>query len=332
MKAFVTGSTGLLGSNLVFALLDAGHEVKCLVRDLEKAKAVFGEAKVKLVKGDMRSVEEFAASLAGSDVLFHAAAYFREYYQPGRNEQVLRQTNVIGTIRLFLQAERHNVGRIVYVSSSGIVGQRPGGQPGDENTPPGEAITWNRYFYSKLVVDSAIKEFQKEHAIKIVQILPGWMFGPNDRGPTGSGQLVLNYMKCRIYARICGGSNAVDARDVAAAMITAAERPNADGKYLVGGHYVTFDEIMTDLEKITGIPAPRVRLPFAVALVLAEISYIYGSLTNTPVLVTPETVRVMDAELKVDSSKAMSELGVRFRPFIETLRDEVAWFRAHGYV
>lgn len=330
MKAFVTGGTGLLGSNLVLALLSRRHEVRCLVRDTEKARRIFGDLPIEFVQGDMRDTDAFSEALKGSNVLFHAAAYFREYYQPGRNTDDLRLINVEGTVKLFEHAERRGVERIVYVSSSGVIGTKPEGEAGDEDTPPGKAVNWNRYFRSKLEAQTAIADFQRRHSIDIVQILPGWMFGPGDRGPTGSGLLVLSYLRREIHALIDGGSNVVDARDVADAMISAAERGRAGQKYLVGGRYVTFKDIMDDLEQVTGIPGPRFRIPFALALLFSVISFKYGLLLQKTVFITPESVRIIHARLRVDSSRAENELGAGFRPFVQTLRDEVEWVRGNG--
>ena len=87
MKAFVTGSTGLLGNNLVRQLVDQGHQVKGLIRSPEKAERLLGDLDVERVQGDMREVSGFAPELAGCDAVFHTAAYFREYYQPGRRRR-----------------------------------------------------------------------------------------------------------------------------------------------------------------------------------------------------------------------------------------------------
>jgi dihydroflavonol-4-reductase len=331
MKTFVTGATGLLGNNLVQTLLDAGHEVKCLIRSRAKAARTFGSRPVKLVEGDMKNVEGFAAEMKGCDVVFHTAAYFREYYQPNSSDLEMRAINHEGTIKLLTQAQARGVRRVVYVSSSGVIGSKQAGKPGDENTPPGDAVRWNRYFASKVETGKAIEEFEKHQSIEIIQILPGWMFGPGDRGPTGSGQLVLNYLKGKILAEIDGGSNSVDARDVATIMLRAAEGAKAGSRFLAGGHYVTFHEIMRDLEAVSGVPGPRIQLPYSVALGLSWVSFGFGLLTRREVMVTPETVRVMHARLKVDSSKAERELGASFRPFQDTLRDEVRWFRENGY-
>lgn len=104
MRAFVTGSTGLLGSNLVRELLAEGHRVTALVRSRAKAARVFAGLDVALIEGDLADVAAFAPALAGHDVLFHTAAFFREYYQPGDHWPTLKALNVDSTMALLRAA------------------------------------------------------------------------------------------------------------------------------------------------------------------------------------------------------------------------------------
>src|SRR5262245_22362257 len=99
-RAFVTGATGLLGNNLVRALLARGFEVRGLVRSLEKGRALLGDTSVRLVQGDMLDVAGFASAIDGCDYVFHTAAYFRETFGPGRHDAMLRAVNVDGTMAL----------------------------------------------------------------------------------------------------------------------------------------------------------------------------------------------------------------------------------------
>lgn len=195
MKAFVTGATGLLGNNLVRELIRRRHEVKALVRSEEKAKKLFGDLPVDYVKGDMEDVAAFAGEIGGCDVLFHTAAYFREYYQPGEDHwSKLRRVNVDGSIEILKAAEEAGVRRAIYVSSSGVIGPKPDGSAGDETCPPHPVTEGNLYFKSKVLADAAVDEFTRTHRMEVLQILPGWMFGIGDAAPTSAGQLVLDFL------------------------------------------------------------------------------------------------------------------------------------------
>jgi len=139
MRAFVTGSTGLLGNNLVRSLLQAGHEVLALARSKDKARRELGDTTARIIIGDVRNLADFAYDLKGVDVLFHTAAYFREYYNPGDHSNAVELTNVTGTMDLAQPAHAIGVEKMIFTSSAGIIGMQPDGTPGDEQTPPGRS-------------------------------------------------------------------------------------------------------------------------------------------------------------------------------------------------
>ena len=328
MKAFVTGATGLLGSNLVNALLASNYEVRGLVRSVDKARRVFPNDEIELVPGDMSDVNAFAPSLKGCDVLFHTAAYFREYYQPGDHQAILEKINVQGTVDLLLAAEKNALRKAIHISSSGVIGLKSDGSPGDESTLPDEHSTANLYFSSKVSAELAIGRFLKERTLPVAIILPGWMWGPGDWAPTGSGQLVLDFQAGKIPGILDGGACVVDARDVAQSCVAAVDRGHSGERYIVGGHFMDFGEILATLEKVTGIPAPRRRIPYPVLIAAAAFSQTWSRFTGKSSLITVEAVKTMHARRFVASDKSIRELNASFRPFEDTVRDEVAWFRA----
>jgi dihydroflavonol-4-reductase len=332
MRAFVTGATGLLGSNLVQALLDQGHEVRGLVRSKEKAQRVFPSAKIEFVNGDMSNVSGFAPSLAGCDVLIHTAAYFREYYQPGEHKTSLEKINVQGTVDLLIAAEKQGVQKAIHISSAGVIGKKPDGTPSDENTLPDDHATSNLYFASKIDAELAIKRFLKERKLPVVMILPSWMWGPGDSAPTAAVKLVIDFLNQKIPGVVDGGCSMVDARDVAQATIHAVERGKSGERYIVGGQYFDLAQVLTTLERVTGVPAPTRKIPYGLSLAVGAASQTWARITGTPALITIAGLRIMRARVAVDSSKAVRDLGASFRPFDDTVRDEVAWFREHGYL
>lgn len=332
MKAFVTGATGLLGNNLVRELLERGHEVKALVRSQEKAAKLFGDLPIEYVVGDMEDVAAFTGAISGSDVLFHTAAYFREYYQPGEDHWgKLKRINIDGTIDILKAAEAVGVKKALYVSSSGVIGLKPDGSAGDETTPPHPVTEGNLYFKSKVLGETAVEEFTKSHKLPVIQILPGWMFGAGDAGPTSAGQLVLDFLGGNLPGTFEGGTTVVDAADVATGMISAAEKGKGGDKYIIAGKFQTMREIARTMAEVSGKPEPKIRFPYFAIYSFAVVQEIYSRITGKPALVTRTAINTMRARLNHDSSRAIDELGVSFRPFAETLRAEIEWYRQNGY-
>lgn len=334
--AFVTGSTGLLGSNLIALLLQAGYQVRALVRSVEKGRQQLGEEQVEFVQGDMQDVVGFAQHLVGVDVLFHAAAYFRESFGVGDHQELLEKINVHATIELFEAAAQRGIHNIVYVSALGVLQAPKDEGPFDESAPSNET-TNNLYYKSKVVAERAIEQWlqmplAKEQGIRVVQILPGGMWGPRDAAPTGFGQFVIDYLKGGMPFVLPGSIPFVDARDVAQAMLQAVEQGRNGERFIVGGISMKVSEIIKVLEQVSGVPAPRIRLSFPVATAIARVAETVARFTNQPPALTQNVVAVLRENFAASSAKAEQELGICFRPTEETLRDTAAWYRANGYV
>jgi dihydroflavonol-4-reductase len=332
MEAFVTGGTGLLGSNLVRELVQRGYRVRALVRSIDKAKFLLGGLPVEFIQGDIQDVAAFAPALAGCDVLFHTAAYFRESYGVGDHWPQLKRLNIDATIELLEAAEKAGVGKAIYVSSSGTIGRYPDGRPGDELAPPSATTHSNLYFKSKLMAEAAVANFLKTSTLLVVLICPGAMLGPQDAAPTEFGQFVLDFLHRKIPGLLAGGMPTVDVRDVAAAMVNAVERGRSGDRYLVGGPYYSMADLMRTLESVSGLPAPKPKIPGFVMRLLAFLSTALARLSGGKPAIPAEGVRIMLARLAYDSDKAERELAVTFRPLEETLSDMVAWYRRHNYL
>jgi dihydroflavonol-4-reductase len=333
MVAFVTGATGLLGSNLVRLLIEQGYQVRALVRSARKAASVFSGMPVEFIENDVRNVADYQQALVGCDVVFHTAAFFREYFQPGDHWKTLEATNITATIDLLRAAERQGVKKVIYTSSSGVIGMQPGADWGDESCAPDAHAMENLYFRSKVIAEQEIATFLKTSQLPVVLILPGWMFGPSDTAPTSSGQIVRDFLAQRLPGILDGGGSPVDVRDVAQGMINAVARGISGERYIIGGdRFVTFRELLETLQQVSGVAAPTMPIPYAISLVYAWVSEQYGRITGKPVLATVNGVRTLKQRRQTRSDKAVRELGVTFRPLSETLRDEVTWFRANEMV
>jgi dihydroflavonol-4-reductase len=329
MRAFVTGSTGLLGNNLVRTLLEAGHDVLALARSQQKADRELRDTQARIVIGDVARVAEFADALSGVDVVFHTAAFFGEYDAPGDHSKAVDHVNVESTMELARAAHALGVRQMIDTSSAGIIGIKVDGSPGDEETLPWSGIDKNLYLQSKRNVEPLLQAFSRETGFFIASALPAWIWGPYDTGPTVSGQLVFDALARKLPPAIPpGGSSVVDARDVAVGMLRIAQVGRAGERYILSGRFLDLEEIIQKLAATTGTKAPAARLPFAGALMLAPFAETLSRLTGAQSVMSRESIRLMNARLAVTAAKAQRELGVTFRPFEDTLVDAVAWAQA----
>jgi dihydroflavonol-4-reductase len=332
-SAFVTGATGLLGNNLVRRLVARGIRVRALARSREKAAAQFAGLPVEIVTGDMSNVSAFAGQLAGVDVLFHTAAYFRDSYKGGSHWDRMYATNVRGTADLLPHAYHAGVRRIVHTSSTAVL-NAPLGVPIDETMRRREADA-DDYQRSKILSDREIDGFLESHRdLWACMVLPGFMFGPGDVGPTSAGQLLLDFLGHKLPGIPPGSFPVVDARDVSDVMIAAALRGGRGERYLTAGRHMTMAEILASMARVSGVKAPSRQLPMALMFAVASVNELWARLTGKPVLIGLAAARLIakDRNTHFSHAKSERELGVAFRPFDETLRDLIDWYREHGWL
>lgn len=333
--AFVTGSTGLLGSNLVRELVSRGVKVRALARSPDKARKQFADlAGVEVIQGDMLQVEAFTSALSDVDVLFHTAAHFRDSYTGGNHWAELKSTNVDGTRDLLKAAYHAGVRRAVLTSSIAVLNGKRGTLINESMLR--ELADADDYYRSKIMGDEVASDLMQTHPdLDVCFVLPGWMHGPGDAGPTSAGQVTLDYLAQKLPGVAPATFSFVDARDVALAEIAAAERGRRGERYLAAGCHTTMGDLLKDYEAVSGVPAPNRKIPGALLLIIATVSEVIARVTRKPILLSLATVKLMLKEAdrtRFDHTKSQRELNVTFRPITETLRDEIEWFRSHGWL
>ncbi len=333
-NAFVTGATGLLGNNLVRELVARGYSVKALVRSRAKGEQQFNDLpRVELVVGDMADIDAFAASLQGCDTVFHTAAYFRDNYKGGSHWEELEKINVAGTRELLQQAYHAGIRRFVHTSSIAVLDGAPGTAI-DETCLRAEADA-DDYYRSKILADRVVLAFLETHPqMHACMVLPGWMWGPGDMGPTSSGQLVNDVVNGKLPGLIPGTFSVVDARDVAWAQIAAAKNGRRAERYLAAGRNLTMRQLVPALGRIAGVKTPARQLPLPALYLLAAVQEVYARLTGKPILLSMATLRLLIREEHrtcFNHRKSEQELGLSFRALELTMSDTVTWYREHGW-
>lgn len=332
MKCFVTGASGFIGANLAQELTSQGHQVKALLRSGADTRGLQG-VEFERVEGDLNQPERWRAALRGCDWCFHVAASYHLWL---REYRPMYAANVDGTRTVLEAAAAAGCARIVYTSTVGCIGlpQSTSGplQGSDETAVVAEAQMSNHYKRSKWQAEQVALELARK-GLPIVIVNPSAPVGPRDVKPTPTGQVLVDFLNRAMPAYLDTGLNWVHVRDVACGHILAAKKGHVGERYILGnaqGNW-TMAEAFRVLEELTGIPAPKMRIPYWVALTAAYANEALAAVTGKPPKAPLAGVRMAKYKMFFNPAKAITELGLPQTPPRQALADAVAWFREHGY-
>lgn len=327
MKCFVTGATGFLGSHVARQLLARGAELRLLVRPTSRLDNV-ADLPAERVVGDLRDADSLRRGMAGCEFVFHVAADYRLW---ALNGQELYESNVDGTRNLLAAARDSSVRRVIYTSSVATMGFGNNGRLTDENSPVSLENMVGDYKRSKFMAERLVIA-AAQAGQNVVIVNPTTPIGERDIKPTPTGQIVVDFLRRKFPAYVDTGLNLVDVVDCAEGHLLAMEKAKPGERYILGGENLTLKEILDKLGVITGLPSPKVKVPYGVALAAgAWGSFVVGGMMKREPRATIEAVQMSRKKMFVTSAKSERELGWKPSPVDAALRRAVEWFKAHGY-
>ncbi len=327
MRIFVTGATGFVGHHVALALAGEGAKLRLLVRkssNLANLEGIDAETHV----GDLAEPESLRPALAGCDAVVHVAADYRLWIP---DPAAMYRANVDGTRELLRMAREAGVRRFVYTSSVATMHFRTDGLVINEDTPVTLADMVGHYKRSKFLAEQ-VAISAAEAGQQVVILNPTTPIGPNDRKPTPTGRIFVDFLNGKFPAYVDTGLNLVDVKEVARAHVLALTKGEPGKRYILGGENLTLKQILDKMSAITGIPSPRVKIPFAVAATYAFFEeWITGRIRGKEPRATLEEVRMGRKKMFASSARAQQELGFRVVPVYPAMRAAIEWFRANGY-
>jgi dihydroflavonol-4-reductase len=326
MKTFVTGATGFIGASIVRELLKDGREVRALVRSSSNVSNLKG-LDVEIWKGDILDTSGLRSGLKGCDVLYHAAADYRLWT---RNPDEMYRTNVGGTTAVLEAALENGIRRVVYTSSVGTLGNPGNGLPGNEDTMVTLADMVGPYKKSKFLAEREAETFIAR-GLPVVIVNPSTPVGPWDIKPTPTGKIIVDFLKRKMPAYLDTGLNLIAVEECARGHILAEQKGVTGRKYILGNANLSLRDIFRMLQEITGIPAPKVRLPYAPVLAAAWLNEGLSRITGREPLIPLAGVQMAAHHMYFDSERAVRELGLTQTPVTKALERAVEWFRTNNY-
>jgi dihydroflavonol-4-reductase len=319
----VTGATGFVGWHVARKLLERGERVRALVRDPARLREL---EDVEGFIGDLKDPESLERAVEGCGVVYHVAADYRLWT---RDPREMYRSNVDGTRNLFEAAKRIGIERVVYTSTVGCIGIPKDGI-GDEQTPVGIEDMQGPYKRSKFLAEKVALEFAG-NGFPVVIVNPTAPVGDHDFKPTPTGKMLVDFVRGAMPAFLDTGLNVVDVRDVAAGHLAACDSGRVGERYILGAENLTLEKIFGTLAKAVGRPAPKMRIPYAVAYAAGVVSTAWAGITGKEPIAPLDGVKMARKKMWVTVDKAERELGYSPGSAEGALTRAVEWFRANGY-
>jgi len=325
MRIAVTGASGHVGVNLCKSLVELNHEVRAFThKNTEGLKGLSLET----VKGDLLNYHSLKILLKDVDIVYHLAARISI---SGDYGGTVSKTNADGTKNLVCAASESGVKRFIHFSSIHAFQQKPHDELLDETRPLVESEGF-AYDLSKANGERYVLQGIK-NGLDAVILSPTAIIGPSDPQPSLVGNAVLQLYNNKIPALVPGGYNWVDVRDVVSGAISAMLNGRKGEKYLLAGHWHSLKEFSQLIHQSSGKRTVQTVLPDWIARLGLPFIKIYSQITNSEPLYTGESLTILcEGNRMISHSKAKNELGFSPRPFVDTIRDLLEYFRINGYL
>jgi dihydroflavonol-4-reductase len=325
MIVLVTGAAGFLGNHVARQLLARGVQVRVLVRARSNRRVLEGLG-TEIVEGDLRDRASLEAAVRGARRVFHVAADYRLW---ARDPREIYESNVTGTRNLLEAAQRAGVERFVYTGTVATVAV-------DRPTLPNEATDTaleemvGHYKRSKWLAEREVLKAVKS-GLPAVVAMPTTPVGPGDWKPTPTGKIIVDFLNGRMPGYVNTGLNCVAVEDAAAGHLLVAEKGQIGERYLLGAENLSLKQLLDRLAQIAGKPAPKLRIPHALALLAAYGDTAVARLRGREPQIPVEGVKIARHVMFVDCSRATRELGFRPTAVTQALERAVRWYQEHGY-
>ena len=322
----VTGATGHIGNVLVRELISRGQTIRALVLPHDDLRPLHG-LNTNIVYGDITNLQSLTSAFNGADLVFHLAGIVT--IMPSM-KKVLERVNVGGVRNVVAACRTSGVRRLVYTSSVHAIAEPTHGTVIEETQPFDPDRVLGDYARSKARATLLLLDEVHKGGLDAVICCPTGVIGPWDYGISNIGQLILDFASGHLKSYVRGAYDFVDVRDVVRGLILAAEKGQSGRHYIFSGAQVQVPELMKELERNIGYPAPTYEIPAAIARAAGVLASVYYRLIRRRSVFTAYSIDVLRSNSQVSSARAREELGFTTRPWQESIRDHIEWFRTEN--
>ncbi|HLZ13179.1 MAG TPA: hopanoid-associated sugar epimerase [Candidatus Acidoferrum sp.] len=326
MTTLVTGASGFLGSHVTRQLVARGETVRVLLRASSNNRAI-ADLPLEYVTGDLRDSASLARALAGVARVFHVAADYRLW---ARRKQEIYDSNVGGTKNLLDAARRAGVSQFIYTSTVATIAVDRPEHPNEFTDAKLEEMI-GHYKRSKWQAEREVLDAAKQGFPAIVA-MPTTPVGPWDWKPTPTGKIILDFLNGKMPGYVETGLNFVGVEECAAGHLLVSEKGKIGERYLLGAENLTLKEVLDTLARITGLAAPKLKIPHGLALGVAYANTAFSRLLGREPGIPVEGVKIAQHMMFVNAARAKKELGFQPGSVTAAFERAVRWYADNGYV
>ena len=327
MKTLLTGANGFLGSAVLRQLLNAGHEVRALLR-AGSNRDNLSDLELEVIEGDLCDSASLKKAVNSCDYLFHVAADYR-LWTP--DPESMYRTNVEGTDMLMQHAGDAGVKKIVYTSSVATLGIHTDKSPANEDSAVCLDDMIGHYKRSKYLAEEKVRNLISSNQLPATIVNPSTPIGPRDIKPTPTGRIIVDCLAGKIPAFVDTGLNIAHVDDVASGHLLALEKGKIGERYILGGEDMSLKTILALICEIGLREPPKISIPHNLILPFARLIEIYAGFTGVEPLATVDGIKMAKKHMFFSSDKAKTNLGYQSRPGKEAIADAIKWFVANEY-
>lgn len=328
----LTGATGLLGGNILKNLAGRGARVRALILPQDPAIKNIPR-NVEITEGDLLdngALERFFSARENTEIfVIHAASIVT--MDPRPNEKV-HAVNVEGTRNMIKHCLQHKVKRVVYISSTGAIPEPPNGEAIHEVENHDLDRVIGYYSKTKAEATNLVLQAARENHLDASVVCPSGIIGPNDYGFGLITSCIQMVAEGKLPLSIGGTFNSVDARDLAAGIITCVERGRRGESYIMASRCYTFNQLIEAICKESGATKPFFTVPLWLVRPFSNLGTLYGKIVNRPPWFSPFTIYNLERNNNYSTEKAEKELGFQCRSLNETVADTISWLRQEGKI
>lgn len=327
MKALVTGANGLIGSNLVRALIQQGYEVRAFVRETSNLQSL-KDLPVELAYGDLLEPATLKNAVSGCKIIFHVAAVFSYW---GHTAQQLKSIAGQGTANLIEAAKQAGITKITLTSSSAVLGSSREPKALNENHSVDSSEFPSPYVSAKVEQEKVAFKLAKKFGIDLISICPTVTVGGPDYGLTESNRIIVNYLQDPFRATWIGGGNIIRAKDVAEGHILAAEKGTPGTRYILASENLDWSEIHRIISELCGIDGPFMEANHTFSYLAATAYELAGIFSGKRPPTTRHQAKMVGRYFWY-SNKRIRKLGFKPKTSRHALAEAVSWLVTSDHV